>query len=715
MPAFAGASFPPWPGTRNSSTFTIAKAIKWARYIFATFVPWGPHSPTYHYSYESLVSILRQWRDGTTIERIRYSLIQDLASGLSVKSRVHRLYSEYRSIHAKRWSPEEKLNLEVAYDTPEEPFIPQNLDGLLNTYESDSQQKLKIFVSNVTSLFSSLKIDAANPSEFKNRTIADLESITASLKNGKLKIQEAQESTNEIVSNSPITLNSQQNIVKNFVISKVHSGEQLLLILHGGPGTGKSTLINSILDDIPTGSTLCSATTGIAATLLREGKTIDSLLSLQSRMKNSTTLNDSKLSPLQQTFHGIKLIIIDETSMIDYTKLYKIHTRLQQITGNSSLLFGGISILLCGDFYQLPPVRSESWQTTILDTPKDFVDEKTRTREITKKIMESFLLADLTIQQRSIDQKHTENLNACRLGTKNCLQIVNDYGILSQQDLQNDFESATIIVASNYEKNVLNLSRAKIFAKKMGLPVIAWQKKPKSNMVISTTALSILYQQEVSLLHYFVEGAPALLLANQNLDLKIANGTQVTLHSLTLDQRTKAEDINLISQATPGSVVIINCPASVNVELTSSFHQQAKQVWPDQARIPNEEKLVIPLTNQDNYFTELKYDRHTTLQFEAFPFDLRFVLTFHKSQGQTLDKVILDIRSRPVQLGKMLFSGFYVGLSRVKSSSDIRLIRFNDSNTKRYLNKLSPDPKVAKWLQKYSPISPTSFIKKYHK
>ena len=51
----------------------------------------------------------------------------------------------------------------------------------------------------------------------------------------------------------------------------------------------------------------------------------------------------------------LKLIVIDEISMVSNAKIRLVHERLQEIS--DSLLFAGLSVVVAGDFYQLPPVR----------------------------------------------------------------------------------------------------------------------------------------------------------------------------------------------------------------------------------------------------------------------------------------------------------------------------------------------------------------------
>ena len=69
-------------------------------------------------------------------------------------------------------------------------------------------------------------------------------------------------------------------------------------------------------------------------------------------------MSDQKKTQLRMSLAELKLIIIDEVSMVANTTLLNIHQRLKEIfvTPNSKL-FAGVSIFAVGDLYQLPPIR----------------------------------------------------------------------------------------------------------------------------------------------------------------------------------------------------------------------------------------------------------------------------------------------------------------------------------------------------------------------
>lgn len=69
-------------------------------------------------------------------------------------------------------------------------------------------------------------------------------------------------------------------------------------------------------------------------------------------------LSTEKLAVVKETFSAIKLIVIDEISMVGADTLLTIHRRLCDIMSNTQS-FGGISILAVGDLLQLPAVAQK--------------------------------------------------------------------------------------------------------------------------------------------------------------------------------------------------------------------------------------------------------------------------------------------------------------------------------------------------------------------
>ena len=70
-----------------------------------------------------------------------------------------------------------------------------------------------------------------------------------------------------------------------------------------------------------------------------------------------TTSGDKKLAQLRENLSEVKLIIIDEMSLVSADQLYKIDAKLREIFHLNKQPFGGIAIVLVGDLLQIPPVK----------------------------------------------------------------------------------------------------------------------------------------------------------------------------------------------------------------------------------------------------------------------------------------------------------------------------------------------------------------------
>ena len=87
------------------------------------------------------------------------------------------------------------------------------------------------------------------------------------------------------------------------------------------------------------------------------------------RIANYVPLRAEKRKEFRRKFADIRYIIIDEISMISCQNFAYIHKRLCEIkdtTNDPSILFGGLSILVLGDLFQLKPVHG----SFIFDTRK---------------------------------------------------------------------------------------------------------------------------------------------------------------------------------------------------------------------------------------------------------------------------------------------------------------------------------------------------------
>ena len=157
----------------------------------------------------------------------------------------------------------------------------------------------------------------------------------------------------------PSMLNADQKQVFKMIEHHYKIDKQLLMIMIGTAGTGKSYSIKAITHYLV--KHLKKAAPSAKAAFIISGDTLHSLLKI-SVAKEGVPLADlgtEKLKELQDKFKFCKFLIIDEFSMLSQSMLAKINQRLCEIMPQSNrLLFGGISIILAGDPAQLQPVKA---------------------------------------------------------------------------------------------------------------------------------------------------------------------------------------------------------------------------------------------------------------------------------------------------------------------------------------------------------------------
>lgn len=141
----------------------------------------------------------------------------------------------------------------------------------------------------------------------------------------------------------------------NHLISDIlPASGQLILFLGGSGGTGKTRVIQALVDFArrwnASSSLITSASSGIAAMLIG-GCTIHSALGIQRTLHPP----DPTVKQIAK-WTTIGLLLVDEFSMIRAGLFDLIDSRLRQLKTRFNKLFGGLHLVFCGDFYQLPPV-----------------------------------------------------------------------------------------------------------------------------------------------------------------------------------------------------------------------------------------------------------------------------------------------------------------------------------------------------------------------
>ena len=143
------------------------------------------------------------------------------------------------------------------------------------------------------------------------------------------------------------------------------------VFLTGSAGTGKTFVLQQYINYLRDNKIFPTilAPTGIAASLLG-GKTIHSFFSLgiKENFSDEDIFDIVTKSYLKKRFENLQVLIIDEISMVSPT-IFTVMDKILQGFKKNSKPFGGVQVILSGDFFQLPPIHKEptnkrfAWQS----------------------------------------------------------------------------------------------------------------------------------------------------------------------------------------------------------------------------------------------------------------------------------------------------------------------------------------------------------------
>ena len=354
---------------------------------------------------------------------------------------------------------------------------------------------------------------------FKVRNMMDMETLLAL--------------TRQLVHEQKVVLNIVLNYCKT--LKKFHCSQNIsnlkppLLVVHGGAGTGKSTLINVLSqwiqkilqlpgEDCDCPYVIRAAPTGMAASNV-DGLTLHSAVKLNFGT-NYTPLGDKNREVLRNRFQNVQVLIVDEFSMVKSDQLYQLHQRLCEIK-QSDQPFAGISVILFGDIMQLKPIRG----SYIFEVPK-----KEKYRQVSKllNLWEMFETVELEENHRQGEDKEYANLlNRLRFKIRTETLSKEDLELLNSRVLPCNTEEEIIkIYGKNMSVNIENAKRLGHIKKplyKIAAIHIPNRKNVKINADGSIEDTAFLDQLQLK------EGARIILIHNINTADGLTNGAQGTL------------------------------------------------------------------------------------------------------------------------------------------------------------------------------------------
>ncbi len=400
----------------------------------------------------------------------------------------------------------------------------------------------------------------------------------------------------------------------------VKSGRNIFLT--GAGGTGKSHTIRAICEwaTISGIRYAVTAMTGCAALLLGLGaKTLHSWAGIGLARDSPANLAEAvrQNKRAARRWLDTQLLIIDEVSMMTPDLLEKLDLVARRVRKRPTIRFGGLQILLAGDFCQLPPVTKavDVSGSNGVEGPK-FVFEMPLWTELIDETVE------LVTLRRQLDPVFQQVLTEARMGalTPESIHVLEERMNLPWQD--NEIKP-TLLFTRNAEVDTINRRNMEVLdgdRRSYEVQTVVMDKPGKKISMVRpddpdvVTALQRLdtdapYEPKLEI----CVGAQVMLIVNMDQDIGLVNGSR-----------------GVITGYTMGGLPIVrflSCKEPVIVDRASWWLTDYEGIGRSQ-----------------------------------IPLKIAYAVTIHKVQGATLDSALVDIGSSTFEFGQA-----YVALSRVRT------------------------------------------------
>ena len=162
-------------------------------------------------------------------------------------------------------------------------------------------------------------------------------------------------------------LTEEQSSVVVAILNSVSNSEGKIIALDAPGGTGKSFVLNQVLNQVRYENkvALATASSGIAATLLPKGTTFHSRTKCPIILNEDSMLNVSENDSTAALLRMAVLLVIDEITMMNRYALEAADRTLQWLR-QSQQAFGGLTVVLSGDWRQILTVVPHGSRSQII-------------------------------------------------------------------------------------------------------------------------------------------------------------------------------------------------------------------------------------------------------------------------------------------------------------------------------------------------------------
>jgi len=460
-----------------------------------------------------------------------------------------------------------------------------------------------------------------------------------------------------------------------------------LEFITGAAGTGKTTLIRNRIKDFRARGIknygVLTATTGIAAINL-SGTSGDTVTTLNSELGyfDTNSLKDKFASrglhaALKRVFRKGKTLIVDEVSMMDAEQLDLIHDALYEVNEQAEVSnHSGLSLIVVGDFCQLPPVKAEF--------------------AFHARCWKNFTITKLEKVWRQDNVTYLDMLNAARCGdgSKAADYLCQMDAVTLYPTLDSHFDGTTIVPINKLVDSINKVRLDELINKgakewcftsfRWGRQLGEWKQIPDSRVVAKGAYVMILANDAPQFSYAngscgWIEdcdistGFAMVKLVGPNTNNKDDQGVQVKVRKVTRCNYTKETpegcsmpEVTVMSRDIWIEKYKLTLPDSVHPDTGyRSYLRDLTNMCRQNPTGPyynfNEEKWVIG---------EISYT----------PIRLAYAATVHKTQGLSLDRVQIDYSH--AFFGEPSMS--YVALSRCRTPEGLFVVgnkRLIDSRT----------------------------------
>ncbi len=474
-----------------------------------------------------------------------------------------------------------------------------------------------------------------------------------------------------------IFLSKEQQNVLNLVTAQKKS-----VFFTGSAGTGKSVLMRAIISDLQRTyrqtpeNVAVTASTGLAACNIG-GVTLHSFAGIGLGKESVPELVKKIMrnNKAKQRWLKCKVLVIDEISMVDGELFDKLEG-IARLVKKNARPFGGIQLVVTGDFFQLPPVPdfgsgrnirfafdADTWQTSVHHTIG--LTEVFRQRDPGMSILHSIISILLTMLPVFANMLNEMRLGKIPDSTLKAFRSLDRPLPPSTIDPTELFPTRNEVDRSNTHKMAALKGKGKLYVAEDGGTI-------KDKQQLDRLLANIMAPKMIEL----KKGAQVMLI--KNMDEGLVNGSLGRVTRFATEQAfgmfvegkiSELYDSEDEQQAQLSQEAKRRIRAFGGINPANSTKTQ-EQRWPVVAFVLADGTERELLVQPEDWKVELP-NGEVQAQRRQLPLILAWALSIHKAQGQTLERVKVDLK-------KVFENGqAYVALSRATTQEGLWVKNFN--------------------------------------